>query len=157
MRHRIVAGVSFLSLLVAGTSMLAGGFAVRLGGPEGNAQLQAMNAIATVRAFGCHDVAKAEVTAVAVGLVRGEQRSIPLTLVPLTEPGAYAIKRQWPAEGQWVIRVAAKVDGLATGAIAMVTGDGVDTQSARYVAREPTTGDVDSMLRVQATRFAARR
>src|SRR4051812_14124235 len=83
--------------------LFAGGFFLTLGNPEANPEAKKVNAVLVVRADGCHDAAKAQVTATATGVVNGKRQSIPLQLTKLSQPGTYALAQQWPKEGKWVI------------------------------------------------------
>jgi hypothetical protein len=47
-------------------------------------------------------------TATAEGLVRGQRRTIHVDLVPAESPDVYIVRRQWPGEGVWVLRIAAR-------------------------------------------------
>ncbi len=46
------------------------------------------------------------VSGTAEGLVNGERRSLPLEFTSTSRPGVYALKQQWPAEGDWVLAIA---------------------------------------------------
>jgi hypothetical protein len=41
----------------------------------------------------------------AEGIVRGARRSVPLRFDATSRPDVYAVRRQWPAEGSWVLRI----------------------------------------------------
>ena len=41
----------------------------------------------------------------AEGLVDGARRSVTLRFDPTNEPGVYAVRRQWPSGGAWVLRI----------------------------------------------------
>lgn len=43
------------------------------------------------------------VSGTAEGIVNGERRTIPLTLTKTSREGAFALTRQWPTEGRWVL------------------------------------------------------
>ena len=52
----------------------------------------------------CVDVSKAgSIKAVAEGIVDGQRQTIPLTLTRTSSPNTYAVSRQWPSKGTWVI------------------------------------------------------
>jgi len=57
----------------------------------------------TVEAQGCQDYSHARITGQAEGIVNGERQSMSLELTPTEKPGTYAVRRQWPAEGKWVL------------------------------------------------------
>jgi hypothetical protein len=45
----------------------------------------------------------APVTGKAEGIVSGERRSVPLKFGGTSRTGVYALKKQWPSEGSWVL------------------------------------------------------
>lgn len=47
----------------------------------------------------------AEMSGTADGLVNGTRRSVPLEFAATTRPGVFSVRRSWPAEGAWVLRV----------------------------------------------------
>ncbi|MGA3077950.1 MAG: hypothetical protein ABSG56_30265 [Bryobacteraceae bacterium] len=57
----------------------------------------------TVEAQGCQDYSHARITGQAEGIVNGKRQSMSLELTPTEKPGTYAVRRQWPAEGKWVL------------------------------------------------------
>jgi hypothetical protein len=62
-------------------------------------------AVLVARAVVCDDLTKAVVTAAAEGLIDGRRQSIPLHLMALPTPGVYAVMRDWPANGTWVVHL----------------------------------------------------
>jgi hypothetical protein len=57
----------------------------------------------TVEAQGCQDYSHARITGQAEGIVNGKRQSMSLELTPTEKPGTYAVRKQWPAEGKWVL------------------------------------------------------
>jgi hypothetical protein len=47
----------------------------------------------------------------AEGLVGGKRRSIDLDFTRTSRQGVYALKKQWPAEGNWVLAIAVTQEG----------------------------------------------
>src|SRR4051812_38228458 len=47
-----------------------------------------------------------DVSGSAEGLVKGARRSVPLRFEATSRPDVYALRKQWPAEGRWVLRIA---------------------------------------------------
>jgi hypothetical protein len=45
------------------------------------------------------------VSGTAEGLVNGQRRSVPLEFTQTSQPGVYALKKQWPTEGVWILVV----------------------------------------------------
>ena len=48
----------------------------------------------------------ADISGTAEGIVNGLRRSIPLRFDETGRPGVFAVRRQWPTEGTWLVRVA---------------------------------------------------
>ena len=98
----------------------------------------------------------ADLTGTAEGLVNGARRSVPLRFETTSRPSVFALRRQWPAEGTWVLRIALK----STTAIVSIDRDG--SVGAVRVPTEVTNGDrlpravgskeIDSMLAEAAKR-----
>jgi len=57
----------------------------------------------TVEAQGCQDYSHARITGQAEGIVNGKRQSMSLELTPTEKPGTYTVRKQWPAEGKWVL------------------------------------------------------
>jgi hypothetical protein len=134
-------------MLACAGQIFAGGFYLQLGNPEANPTASKMGAVVTIKAVGCHDPAIAKVTATAIGMVKGERRSIPLELKPLGEPGAYALSQQWPKEGKWVIQVVGKNDDQFTNTLIAAGPDGVDRLHAKGDMKAFASADIDAMLK----------
>src|ERR1041385_8594082 len=100
MRNNMRFAMPAAVLTLAG-QLFAGGFFLQLGNPEANPEARKLNAVLTVKATGCGEPAKAQITATAIGSIHGERQEIALKLTPLSDPGAYALARQWPNEGRW--------------------------------------------------------
>lgn len=99
------------------------------------------------RSLGCPDPSKVEVTAKAEGRVRAERRTIPLKLVPSPAPGAFAIFRDWPAEGVWVISLAAKCGDRSAGALVAPGVSGPDRERSKFLSRAPSEADIEAALK----------
>lgn len=101
------------------------------------------------------------VTGTAEGVVAGNRRSIPLTFDTTTRAGSYALRKQWPSDGTWMLVI--NTGGQAQGVTALVdigeTGDvsrvRVPTRRERghEVPAQVTARDVDNAL---GARTAAR-
>lgn len=108
------------------------------------------DAFVVVRSFhGCHPGSLA-VTGTAEGLVGGARRSMALQLAPTDTAGVYRVRRQWPREGVWVLRLTVtEGDGHATALVGVgPSGDvAVIRQPARRgEVREVSDADVAALL-----------
>lgn len=136
--------LSVMALLT--TRAFAGGFWMELGNPGANAEAKAKGAVLIARVTGCHDPAKATVTATAEGIVNGKRQSVTLKPVALSTPGMYAFTREWPAEGKWVVKLVGIDNDRTTSAVARMDSNGFDRASAKYFPRLPTASEVEAVL-----------
>ena len=99
----------FLIVLTFAAAM-PGGFRVSVNLPNAAVSKKVPNAVLAISPVGCHEPAKARISATAEGLVNGRRESRPLKLEPVSD-GLYAVSRQWPSEGTWVIAVTGSYRG----------------------------------------------
>jgi hypothetical protein len=104
---------AFLAL-AGGPAAVAGGFHVALELPTSQTDARLKDAVLIVRPGGCIDVSQAVLRATAEGLVNGQRRSIPVKLTP-AGPGVYAVTRQWPTEGTWMLVIAGEASKTTEG------------------------------------------
>jgi hypothetical protein len=135
-----------LSFVLA-ARMFAGGFYLQLGNPEASAEARKANAIVTVMATGCHDPATATLTATAIGLVKGERRSVPLQVTKLSPIGMFAVSGPLPKEGKWVIQLVAKNGEQFTNSLLPAGPGGVDRLHDKAGMKPFSDSDVESMLK----------
>lgn len=103
---------------------------------------------------GCHP-GNLTVSGNAEGLVGGERRSVPLEIAATATDGVYRLRRQWPSQGVWVLRLVVRVgEGSATALV----GVNASGQIATVLQQDPgrrtiptiTDADVDAMLHALA-------
>lgn len=119
-----------------------------------------------VHTFHHAEVVASGVTGTAEGIVGSERRSVPLTFDTTSRKGTYALRKQWPSEGTWMLVI--NTGGQAQGITALVdiesTGEAgrvrVPTRQERgwQVPQQVTTRDVTAALeaRVASARTASR-
>ena len=134
------------TLLASAVPMIAGGLFVMLGNPDADPQARALGAVVTLRLAGCGEPEKADVSAVAIGAVAGKRQTIPLKLSKLSQPGAYAVTRQWPAEGRWVLQFIARDGQRLTSTLVAAGPNGVERNGARMAMRMPAETDIAELL-----------
>ena len=78
---------------------LAGGANAKVEGPGRDGRTY------TVRTYQCENPAALKVTAWAEGLVDGKRQTLPLSLKKTGKSGVFQFARNWPATGEWVIRM----------------------------------------------------
>jgi hypothetical protein len=136
-----------IAAVAVSAHLLAGGFWLLSGNPEASGEARAMKAVLTVKAAGCHDPAKATATGTAIGILGGEKREIALKLVPLSEAGMWSLTQQWPAEGNWVLVLTAKVDGMVTSTLVPAGPAGVNRTAAKMAMRQANPQEVEALLK----------
>jgi len=144
-----LSNISLIAACAAGlfcADLFAGGFWLQLGNPIASHDAKARNAVVIVRPWGCHSPEAAKLSGTAEGMVHGERRTVTLELTPLSETATYAVMRQWPADGAWVLRVTATLPGATTSALIPVTAEGFNRGKTKFFAGEPPAADLDAML-----------
>lgn len=100
------AGLCALALVFANTFAplaFAGGFYLEVTRPtNGDASLK--DVVVLIHTWGCNKPEDARLTATAEGIVNGKRVSVPLQLTK-TAKGLVAIKKQWDADGVWVLAI----------------------------------------------------
>jgi len=99
----------------------------------------------------------ADLSGSAEGLVDGKRQSVALRFEPTARPDVYAVRRQWPAGGAWVVRVT-----LLRAVTAIVSLDAAGAVSAVRVPTRMSSGiplpravaasEIDSTLAAVAAR-----
>src|SRR5262245_22807361 len=142
--------------LLAAISLTAGGFYLSLEKPANADARQAKDAVLLVRPYGCHQPENAAISATAEGFVKGRRETLELKLHPVSK-GVYAIKRQWPAEGVWLVAVRGSYLGVHRSALLELAPDGTvkiekagGNGSQVKLLDELTAADIDTRLRVLA-------
>jgi hypothetical protein len=139
-----------VALLTTAFAAMAGTmFRLEIGPPvAGGTTTKLKNAVLVVRPVLCEPVTAVRITGTAEGSVHGARQSIPLRLTPLPTPGVYAVQRQWPADGQWVLHLAGSCPSSKAAASTIVPlANGRFIREQTQVLREPaTTAQVDAAL-----------
>ena len=143
-------GLAALVGLAGAHWALAGGFFLTIGNPVAANVPKVKSAVLVVRPDGCHEPAKAQITGTAEGVVNGARRSVALKLTPLPTPGVYAVFREWPAEGVWVVSLTGKYLGATTSAIVPIGPKGFLRESSKFQQRSASEDDIQASLKVLA-------
>ncbi len=133
-------------MLACAGQLAAGGFFLQVGNPEANAEARKMGAVVVIKAVGCHDLARAKVTANAIGMVNGQRQSIALDVKALSAAWEFGLAQQWPKQGKWVIQVAGKNHGQFTNTPICLGPEGIDRLPAKFNMQAFPSADVDAML-----------
>jgi hypothetical protein len=113
------------------------------------------DAFLLVRAYHHFTPITALVSGTADGLVSGERRSLPLEIAPAGVAGLYVVRRQWPQEGVWVLRITLD---QGHGRVTAVVGVGASGEvnlvrvptGAGSMPRPASDAEVGAMLRALA-------
>lgn len=154
MRTLIVAAALALAL----TPALAGPPWITVEYPGNPLDPQTREAFLVVHAWHHDQPIGVPVKGTAVGMVNGERREIALRLTPTRRSGAYALTRQWPAEGRWMLHlvtVQGSEDNWNAHALVRLAPDGsiagVTVPSRRdgrhVIPRAPTAAELEAALR----------
>jgi hypothetical protein len=102
---------------------LAGGFAVSVEQPKASSDPLMKDAVLVVRTLGCNEPSEARLSAVAEGLVDGKRDSRTLLLREV-DKGVYAVHRQWPSKGSWVLAITGLYNGHTSSALVELGANG---------------------------------
>ena len=156
MRRQLVILMMSLSMTLAfATHAGAQEFALQVGPPIAGATQPSKKSIFVVRPGGCPDPARAQISANAEGIVEGQRRTIPLTLMTLETPGVRAIPNEWAKSGMWVINLVGTCEGKTAGAIVAigsVTPFGTfRREGVKLLAHRATPAEIDAALKTLTT------
>ena len=87
--------------------------------------------------------------ATAEGVVNGARKSIPLKLLSLSAAGTFAVTREWPDEGTWVIKMVAvnpEYRDYATSAVVPIRNNAAETHAIRRYYHAPTENELSMSL-----------
>jgi hypothetical protein len=126
-----------------------GGFTFSIGSPVAAQDFAAKTAAFAFRTEGCAEPAKAQISATAEGLLKGERRSVVLKIAAMSsKPGVYAVFQTWPADGgAWVVNLRGACAGENAGAIVPVGPKGFMRESAKFFPRTATNEEIDAALK----------
>jgi hypothetical protein len=157
-------GLSLLAFVIVSTLAplsFAGGFYLEIERPS--ASNPAMRDVVVVaRPYGCHKPEDAQLTATAEGIVNGKRVSVPLQFTH-PEKGLFAIKKQWDANGAWVLAITAEYNKAIRSVIVELGAKGdlpnyfnSDGKGfyAHNVQRQLTAAEIDNALKNVSTRVA---
>ena len=138
-----------IALAILATAMLAAaqGFTFHIGSPVASQDFQFKTASFVFRTEGCADPGKAQISATAEGVVKGERRSVALKVVAGSKPGIYAVNQSWPPEGQWAVILKGTCADLSAGAIVPMGPNGFIRESSKFCSRPATDSEIETSLK----------
>lgn len=144
----------FFAAGFAAVPAFAGALTLQVDDPGTNREAMARNAVVAAHITACHSPEKTVVTATAEGIVKGKRQTIPLKVIRLSsEPGAFAVAREWPREGAWTVKMIATnpdYKDYATSIVVPISGTAANRASAKVFYHAASADEVDSVLK-QAT------
>jgi hypothetical protein len=161
------AALAAVSLLAAAPA-LAGPPWISIEVPPNPHDRTTRGAFLVVHAFHHGNAVAFPVRGTAEGLVQGKRQTVPLAFDRTTREGSYALRKQWPTDGTWMLVISVAPDGEKSGATALVelapSGDVAsvrvpsDQRDGWTIPREVTAREIDSALQASAaaTRVAGR-
>jgi hypothetical protein len=138
-----------LTAAFAALPIFAGGLTLQVDKPSSNREAMAKNAIVAAHITACHSPEKTLVTATAEGIVNGQRQTIPLKVIPLSQPGSFVIARQWPSNGEWAVKMIATnpdYKNYATSLVVPIKGNTANGASSKVFYRAASEDEVNSVL-----------
>jgi len=136
-----------LFILSLGLTVRGEPFSLQIASAVAGQTFHVKSAAFVFRSQGCADPAKMEVTGKAEGRVNKSRRTVPLRIVPAPTPGVFAVNREWPAEGVWIINLAAKCASSMAGALVVPGERGPNREASKFLAQAATEAEIDKALR----------
>ena len=146
--HRFL-NIVFATALAA-APLLAGALTLRIDDVKTNPEAVAKNAIVVAHITACHSPEKTKISATADGIVNGKRQTILLKVQNLSEPGAFAVARQWPSEGTWTVTMIATnpdYKNYATSIVVPIREDAADRADAKVFYHAASADEVSSVLK----------
>ena len=113
-------------------------------------------AFLVVRTYHHGDLVTQGIRGTAEGIVGGQRRSVTLRFDGTSQPGVYALKRQWPTEGRWALVVTTGTVGDGASALVSIADDRVASvvvptreQDGWNIPRAVTRAEIDAALGVR--------
>jgi len=126
---------------------LAEGFTFNLASPVASQDFHAKTAAFVFRTQGCAEPAKAQISGTAEGIVNGVHKSVALKIVSMSKPGVYAVYREWPAEGEWLVNLKGTCSDASAGAIVPIGPKGFIRESSKILQHPATEAEIDAALK----------
>lgn len=138
-----------LTLPILAAPLFAGALVLEVGNPQADSEALAQHAVLVARMSACTSPEKTVVTASAEGIVDGERKSIPLKIARLSTAGTFAVRREWPAQGTWIVKMAAtNPDYRDYAAVVLVPLDRGELQwaSVKHYRHAPGEAEIAAVL-----------
>jgi hypothetical protein len=135
-RSLVLGSLCCAILLTIASPALAGGFQISVETPVQSNDAQLKDVVLIARTFGCFQPSDAKLSATAEGFVNGSRRSLPLELRSIGS-GVFAIKKQWPSEGRWVLALTGSYNRMISSVLVELGPNGNVIPGTRLEAGYP--------------------
>jgi hypothetical protein len=145
-----------VAVLAAGfvaAPIFAGALTLQAEDPKANPEAVAKNAVVAVHTTACNSPEKTVITASAEGIVNGKRVTMPLTVIRLSQPGAFAVKQEWPSGGTWAVTMIATnpdYKNYATSVVVPADAGAKSWAKAKVFYHAPSAQEIDSVLKQAA-------
>jgi hypothetical protein len=78
--------------------------------------------------------------------VNGQRKSVPLKFIELSAPGVWALERNWPQEGAWVLDIRTTYNTMLSAALAKVDRSGAVQRTIVPRRDPPKDSDIAKAL-----------
>ena len=159
-RSALIALSSLLALAGAASPAFAGPPWVSIELPANPLDATTRDAFLIVHTYHHATIVNFALTGRAIGIVDGKRRTVDLAFTRTSVAGSYAVRRNWPANGTWVLAINTGVEGGPT-ALVGIGADGevrsvkVPRQAGQAWGRPATDRDIDATLESLAARDSA--
>jgi hypothetical protein len=129
----------------------AGELSLEIGSPVATRDFRAKAAVFAVRSKGCADLASFKLSGAAEGVVSGDRQTVPLKrILAMPTAGVFAVVREWPLEGAWVVSLVAECGEATAGALVPVGERTFVRETAKFFPRAATSEEIEAGLRGQS-------
>jgi len=165
-RIAVIGALAASSFALAAASPIFGPPWISIETPPNPFDATSRGAFLVVHTYHHGDIVGSGVTGSAEGVVSGARRTIPLVFDTTTRRGAYALRKQWPKEGTWMLvintggraqGVTALVDISSEGEVAAVRVPTRRSADGWDLPQQVTAGDIDEALHTRASRALSTR
>lgn len=148
---------TLLAVSVLSAPLWAGSMWLEIGNPAANPEATAKQAVLVARITACHAPEKTELTATAEGMTNNGRQSIPLKVIRLSKPDTFAVTREWPKSGEWVVKIVAtnpEFGNYATSVLVSADDNTFNWAAVKHYPHAPTAAEVDAALGAKSAGLA---
>ncbi|MFN0169980.1 MAG: hypothetical protein ACKV22_26450 [Bryobacteraceae bacterium] len=140
-----------LAMSFAWQSALAEEFSLMIGSPVAAQSFGSKTSVFVFRSKGCPEPAKLQVGGTAEGFVGSARRTVRLSrIAAMPTPGVFAVHREWPVEGVWLVSLTGHCADSTAGALIPIGAKGFSRASSRFFPRAATEAEIEASLKALA-------